>query len=43
MHLELLPATQGEKGPDHQDAPGAQVQAGPRPDLAPGVALDEVV
>src|SRR6185295_15204958 len=43
VHLELLPAAEGEQRPDHQDPARADVQARPRPDLAPGVARDEVL
>src|SRR6185503_2218358 len=43
VHLELFPAAEREQRPDHEHAARAEVQARPRPDLAPGVARDEVL
>src|SRR5579871_1911504 len=43
MQAELVPLPERDHGADHQHPPRALVEMRPRPDLAPGVAGDEVL
>ena len=43
VQAELLPAAEGHSGADHQQPPAALVEAGARPDLAPGVTRDQIL
>ncbi len=43
VHPQLLPAAERDHRADHQDATVAQVEPGPGPDFAPGVAGDQVL
>src|SRR5690349_11274661 len=43
MQLELVPLAQREQRADDEDAPRALVEMRPGPDLAPGIARDQVL
>ena len=43
VQAQLLPPAERDHRADHEHAPLAQVEARPRPDLAPGVARDQVL
>jgi hypothetical protein len=43
VHAELFPATERDRRAQHHQAPRAPVEAGTRPDLAPGVSRDEIL
>ena len=43
MQLELLPARQPHRHAEDQQAPRRRVEAGPAPDVVPGVARDQIL
>src|SRR5258708_2123526 len=43
MQLELVPLPERDQGADHEHAPRALVEMRPGPDLAPGIAGDQVL
>ena len=43
MQAEFVPLPERDHGADHQHAPGAMVEMRPGPDIAPGIARDQVL
>src|SRR6185436_3535581 len=43
VHLELFPSADRDHRADDEDAPRANIEARPRPDLTPGVARDQIL
>src|SRR4051795_11908182 len=43
MQAEFVPLAEGYHGADHEHAAGAMVEMRPGPDVAPGIARDQVL